>query len=63
MLRSPVDFVLQEVMHLIVVNKNMRNLTCNPTQAQPEPKLQNETANMEFEQVNAKKRCDSLRLM
>ena len=32
-------------------HKNNRNLTWNPTQAQTEPKVHNETANMEFEQV------------
>ena len=32
-------------------NKNNRNLIWNPTQGQTEPKLHNEAANMEFEQV------------
>ena len=54
MLRSRVGFLPQEIMQHHATNffnKNNRNLTWNPEQAQTEPKLNNETTNIEFEQI------------
>jgi hypothetical protein len=42
-------------MQLLFLNKIATKLTWNPTQAQTEPKLHPETANMEFEQVITKR--------
>ena len=57
MVRSQVDFVPQEIMQLTfsIFNKITQKLTWNPMQAQTEPKLHPETANMEFEQVITKR--------
>ena len=58
MVRSQVDSVPQEIMQLYnFFNKITQKVTwksSNPMQAQTEPKLHPETANMEFEQVITK---------
>jgi hypothetical protein len=50
-----VVFVPQEIMQLTFSNKITQKLTWNPMQAQTEPKLHPETANMDFEQVITKR--------
>ena len=55
MVRSQVDFVPQEIMQLTFSNKITQKLTWNPMQAQTEPKLHPETANLEVEQVVPKR--------
>jgi hypothetical protein len=50
-----VDFVPQEIMQLIFFSKIPPKLTWNLMQAQTEPQLHPETANMEFEQVITKR--------
>ena len=54
MVRSQVDFVPREIIELTFSIKSLQKLTWNPMQAQTEPKLHPEAANMEFEQVITK---------
>ena len=55
MARSQVDVVSREIMQLFFLNKFTQKLTWNPMQAQTEPKLHPETANLEVEQVVTKR--------
>ena len=55
MVRSQVDFFSPGNHATNLFNKSAQKLTWNPTQAQTEPKLHPETANMEFEQVITKR--------
>jgi len=56
MARSQVDVVSREIMQLFFFfNKFTQKLTWNPMQAQTEPKLHPETANLEVEQVVTKR--------